>query len=601
MILQEKMWINMIFKRRSFRDYRLQTKLFITYIAITVIPIALLGYLAYSQYISSIERQVGTYIPRLLDQANDNIERQIDEFFQMSDQIYNAPMIIEILRKDAYQTVSAMRQDEFIVDSYLSSTFIHGSQQDILGVFISSNNRLFSSTRTDYLSGFSTKEAVGIYGQNLDLRSQERVLLPNETSLQFQDKRPFILIAKPLIDVENRLSLGTMFIVLDLSFIDRIVRPIDEQEGAEMWLMNKKGYMLYHTSANQVGRKDGEITEYPTLNGSFKTEEMLFGMDVSEQQQWILTHRIPLGQLTAETNFVRTITILLFMAVIIIALIMAALLAWGVAKPLQHLTEQMKRVEKGDFNVVFDRQSKDEVGMLSDRFQTMIREIQGLIREKYQIELKQKEAEIYALQSQINPHFMYNTLETIAMTVEEDDRDTVVDMVTILGRMLRYSLSNKEKFVTIHQELQHIRDYLTIQSYRFEDELAFRIEVQVDGNKEYIPKFILQPLVENALEHAFVPGKQLVVVVLIKRAGAEIHMSVSDNGAGMSKIKLLEIRQLLTLQTDLNRDHHFGILNVNGRLVLHYGEAYTLQVDSEKSTGTTMLIRVPVNQEETGV
>ncbi|MCI2256356.1 sensor histidine kinase [Domibacillus sp. PGB-M46] len=600
MILLERMWTNMTFNRRSFRDFRLQTKLFITYIAITVIPIALLGYLAYSQYISSIERQVGTYIPRLLGQANDNIERQINEFFQMSDQIYNAPMIIEILRKDAYQTVSAMRQDEFTVDSYLSSTFIHGSQQDILGVFISSNNRLFSSTKTDYFSGFSTKEAVGLYGQNLDLRGQEMVLLPNETSLQFKDHRPFVLIAKPLVDVENRLSLGTMFIALDLSFIDRIVQPIDEQEGAEMWLMTEEGYMLYHTSADQIGRKDQKAAKYPTLNGSFKTKNMLFGMDVSKQHQWVLAHQIPLGQLTAETNFVRTITILLFIAVTAVALIIAALLAWGVAKPLQHLTEQMKRVEKGDFNVVFNRQSNDEVGMLSDRFQTMIKEIQGLIREKYQIELKQKEAEMYALQSQINPHFMYNTLETIAMTVEEDDKDTVVDMVTILGRMLRYSLSNKEKLVTIHQELQHIRDYLTIQSYRFEDELAFRIDVQVNGNKEYIPKFILQPLVENALEHAFVPGKQLVVTVLIVRDGNEIQMSVSDNGAGMSKIKLLEIRQLLTLQTDLNRDHHFGILNVNGRLVLHYGKTYMLQVDSEKNIGTTMRIRVPVNRGEQG-
>ncbi|WP_046174284.1 cache domain-containing sensor histidine kinase [Domibacillus indicus] len=587
----------MIFKKRSFHDYRLQTKLFITYIAITVVPIALLGFLAYSQYISSIERQVGTYIPRLLEQANGNIERQISEFFQMSEQIYNAPVIIEILRKDAYQTVSAMRQDEFIVNSYLSSTFIHGSQQDILGVFISSNNRLFSSTKTDYFSGFSTREAVGLYGQNLDLRGQETVLLPNETSLQFEDRRPFVLIAKPLVDVENRLSLGTMFVALDLSFIERIVRPIDKQEEAEIWLMTKEGYMLYHTNAEQIGRSDKEIESYPTLKGSFRTKNMLFGTDLSSRHEWILTHRIPLGSLTAETNFVRNITILLFVIVTVIALIIAGFLAWGVAKPLQHLTEQMKRVEKGDFNVELNRRSKDEVGMLSESFQTMIKEIQGLIREKYEIELKQKEAEMYALQSQINPHFMYNTLETIAMTVEEDDKNTVVDIVTILGRMLRYSLSNKEQLVAIRQELQHIRDYLTIQSYRFEDELAFSIDVQVNPDKEYIPKFILQPLVENALEHAFVPGQPLVVTICISYAGDEIHMKIEDNGAGMSKIKLLEIRQLLTLETDLNRDHHFGMVNVNGRLVLHYGEAYTLQIASEKSAGTKMLVRVPVNRE----
>jgi len=588
----------MTFKRRSFNDFRLQSKLFITYIAITVIPIALLGYLAYSQYASSIERQVGTYIPQLLNQANDNIDRQIEDFFQMSDQLYNAPMVVEILRKDAYQTVSAMRQDEFIVDSYLSSTFIHGSQQDVLGVFISSNNRLFSSTKIDYVSGFSTKETVGLYGQNLDLRTRETVLLPHETSFEFADRRPFVLLAKPLVDVENRLSLGTMFIALDLSFIDRIVRPVDEQEGAEMWLMNKDGYIFYHTNAERIGHMDEEMAAYPAHNGSFKTNDMLFGSDISESQGWVLMHQIPLGQLTAETAFVRSVTIGLFAAVSVIALIAAALLAWGVAKPLQHLTEQMKRVERGDFNIEFGRRSTDEVGMLSRRFETMIREIQELIREKYQIELKQKEAEMYALQSQINPHFMYNTLETIAMTVEEDDREAVVDMVTILGRMLRYSLSNKEKLVTINQELQHIHDYLTIQSYRFEDELAFEVKVEADGQKELIPKFILQPLVENALEHAFVPGQPLFVAIHIGQAGPDIEMTVADNGAGMSKIKLLEIRQLLTLQTDLNRDHHFGLLNVNGRLVLHYGQDHMLEVESEKGIGTKMRIRVPINQGE---
>lgn len=588
----------MIFKRRSFRDYRLQTKLFITYIVVTVIPIALLGYLAYSQYVSSIERQVGTYVPRLLDQANDNIDLQMNDFFQMSDFIYNAPTIVGILRKDAYQTVSAMRQDEFIVNSYLSSTFIHGNQQDILGVFISSNNRLFSSTKTDYFSGFTTKEAVGIYGQNLDLRGKETVLLPNETSLQFEDNRPFILIAKPLIDVENRLSLGTMFLALELSFIDRIVRPIDEKGEASIWLMNQDGYVLYHTDTNQIGTINQEKSQYPTLNGSFKTTKMLFGTDVSSRNNWVMAHRIPLDNLTAETNVVRNITILLFVAVSIMALSIAALLAWNVAKPIQHLTGQMKRVEKGDFQVELKRRSNDEVGLLSDSFQRMISEIQKLIREKYEVELKQKEAEMYALQSQINPHFMYNTLETIAMSVEEDEKETVVDMVTILGRMLRYSLSNKEHFVNINHELQHIRDYLTIQSYRFEDELAFRIDTQVDGEKEYVPKFILQPLVENALEHAFMPGKKLAVEIVIKRIDNVIEMTVSDNGSGMSKIKLFEIRQLLTLKTDLNREHHFGILNVNGRLVLHYGEGYVLQVDSKEGEGTSITIRVPVGQGE---
>src|SRR5699024_3332091 len=162
----KKMSISSIFNR--FRNSRLMTKLMITYILLTVIPVSLLGYIAYNQYEKSIENKVGEYIPKLLEQASDNVNNQIEKFEELPNALYNSPQIIEVLRRDLYQKKSVLLRDEFLVNTYLSENFIRGSG-DILGVFILSNGRFFKSTKTDY-KGFEIDDFPEPYGNNLDLQ-----------------------------------------------------------------------------------------------------------------------------------------------------------------------------------------------------------------------------------------------------------------------------------------------------------------------------------------------------------------------------------------------------------------------------------------------
>jgi two-component system sensor histidine kinase YesM len=314
-------------------------------------------------------------------------------------------------------------------------------------------------------------------------------------------------------------------------------------------------------------------------------------------------HSIPAKDLTEQADLVRNVTILVFIVIVLITSVIAVFFSWNVTRPLKRLSSLMKTVEMGNFEVDLKVQSGDEVGTLARSFNSMVGTIRELIQKNYQIEIRQKEAELYALQSQINPHFMYNTLETIGMAVEEGDREPVVEMVTLLGRMLRFSVSNQSKSVTIGEEVQHVQDYLTIQKYRFEDRLQFNL-VQDLGAREYhtlyTPKFILQPVVENAIKHGLEMRKTLEIHISVSqefgaRSGkTDLVLRVRDNGPGIPEEQLERMENMLRSASFKGRSSQFGLSNVNARIVMMHGPEYGIQIHSIEGKGTEVTIRIPV-------
>lgn len=569
----------------------------ITYLLLTVIPISLLGYIAYSQYTKSIEDQVGEYIPKLLEQANENINNQLNELKQLPDSIYNSSQVIEVLRKDAFQSKSNLLKDEFLVNSYLSRTYSNGGNADLLGVFILSKNRLFTSTKTSY-TGFDMQTSPLPYGQDIELQGKEEIILPYQTNLTFKGDPPFILLMRQLRDYENQENLGTIFIAVELTFFERALKSLDQEEKSNIWITDQSGRNIFHTDPDLIGDLDVEFLDYPKINGSFRTtkheDNQLISIDKLQSSNWYLFHSILLSDLTEETDVVRNGTIIVFIAFVILSTIISIILAWNVSNPLNKLTKLMKRVEKGDFEVDLPINKNDEVGILANSFNSMIQEINQLIKKNYQFELRQKDAELYALQSQINPHFMYNTLETIGYAVEEEETEAVVKMVTLLGRMLRYSLNNKEKLVPISLEVGHMNDYLTIQKFRFEDRIEFTIYEELDTNLYFTPKFIVQPLIENAIKYGLEQHQTTIIEISISKSNErEIILIVKDNGPGIEEKTLAKLNESLKTDPMARRDSKFGLINVHARIAMIFGETYGLQVKSEYTKGTEVIVNIP--------
>ncbi len=593
----------MIFKsirNGKLNNTRLSTKLIITYFLLTVVPMGLLSILAYYEYAKSIENQVGEYIPKLLKQANHNIENNLDELENLPELIYSSSDVMAVLRDDTLKNQSQSQQDKFVVESFLTNTYLDNSNE-ILGAFLLSKNRSFVSTRIPY-NGFNLENSSLPYGEEHALGETMEILLPNQASLKFEGNPPYLLVMKQITDFDNRKSLGTIFLAVKLSFVEKILSDLEEEDNATMWVMNEDGKVIFHTNPLKIGSIFTELKEYPLVNGSFQTmeqsENTLISINRSPIHNWILVHSIPLKYLTKDTDVVKNVTVFAFLILVLITTAISFFLAWSVTKPIKKLGHIMQEVEEGNLNVSIPIQSRDEVGILAHSFDSMITKIRELIRKNYSIELRQKDAELYALQSQINPHFMYNTLQTISMAVEEGESKTVVEMVTILGRMLRYSLSNKDRLVPLSNEISHIEDFLKIQKFRFEERLSFDIQVQPDREIYYTPKFILQPIVENSIKYGLEKRKGLRIEILVQELITELGnhdllFVIRDNGPGINKDRLEEIN--LDLHTDPigERESGFGILNVHSRVKMMFGSNYELKITSMEEKGTEVTIQIP--------
>ncbi|WP_419872799.1 cache domain-containing sensor histidine kinase [Candidatus Pristimantibacillus sp. PTI5] len=585
---------------------RLSSKLIIVYCLLTVIPISLLGAISYIQYTKSIEEQIGEYMPRFLNQANATIAKHMEEFSEVPSLLFNSDTIISILRHDAYQSSSNYNQEQFTVNSYLARTYLENGNPDVLGVFLISKNRLFYSTRIGF-KGLNGNDALIPYGNDLELRGNAKVLLPNELSLTFDNGHPYLLIMKQVQDVDNRKSLGTMLVAVQLDFIDKILRQFENNEKADLWLMNRMGEIIYHTDNEKIGEIDSELPKYPLLNGSFRKgsgrEGVITSISESGIYDWILVHSIPMKYLTERTDWIRNVTIFMFFCIVLITSALSISLSLKLTRPLVKLSRLMRQVELGRFQVDLNIQTKDEIGMLARSFNSMISTIRDLIEKNFEIRLRQKESELYALQSQINPHFMYNTLETINMAVEEGKSKTVVEMVTLLGRMLRFSVSNSSKFVHISEEVQHMNDFLTIQKIRFKDRLFVETTQKTEMDSYYTPKFILQPIVENAVKYGLETRKRLSIHVVIgrelgARSGEEdMVFRIRDDGPGISHERLEELERSLRSNTLVAKDSEFGLSNVNARIVMMLGNDYGLQLHSAQGQGTEIIIRIPILSE----
>ena len=278
----------------------------------------------------------------------------------------------------------------------------------------------------------------------------------------------------------------------------------------------------------------------------------------------------------------------------VVAVLLSALLSGlaveSVTKPIRKLCSQTKKVAQGDFTTQTKIESTDEILILTDSFNEMTSEIGLLVDNIKRQEENLRITETKLLQAQINPHFLYNTLDTIVWLAEAKQTDEVVSMVTALSSFFRTTLSKGKDYITIQEEKSHIESYLQIQQFRYQDIMDYEIDIDEDIYSYYIPKLTIQPLVENALYHGIKNkrGKGLIRISGQKEAD-RIRLTVEDNGIGMSSEKLEKLRSSVYRIRD-DEANGFGLANVHQRLQYYYGKEYGVFFESEEGKGTVATI-----------
>ncbi|WP_244226549.1 sensor histidine kinase [Paenibacillus protaetiae] len=286
----------------------------------------------------------------------------------------------------------------------------------------------------------------------------------------------------------------------------------------------------------------------------------------------------------------------LLLALALIVIVLSSVVSRRISRPIRQLEMSMKSVERGDFDKLASSEGPLEVKHLADRFNMMIGTIKLLMKQIVSEQESKRKYELEALQAQINPHFLYNTLNTVVRMVGMNRNADVVTTITSLSKLFRISLSKGNAIISLEDELEHARNYLVIQNIRFKNKFTYSIEADEQVSSCSTLKLIVQPLIENAIVHGIEPSvDEGHISIKARLDGADVVIEVSDNGLGMTEERLNEVR---AGNVKSAKGSGVGVMNVQERIRLYYGAEYGLSFESELEEGTTVSIRFPARRIE---
>ncbi|MFD0676715.1 MULTISPECIES: sensor histidine kinase [unclassified Paenibacillus] len=323
-------------------------------------------------------------------------------------------------------------------------------------------------------------------------------------------------------------------------------------------------------------------------------EKMLIVYDTLSLNKWKIAAIVPESELFNKVNSIGLVIVTVMLLVIVFAAVLSNIVAHIITKPLIKLTYTVNRIEEGNLSIRYKTFPSNEIGVLSRGIQEMMLRINNLLKEVKEEQEKKRSAELAVLQSQIKPHFLYNTLFSIKQLCEMEENKDAGEMVTALSNFYRMSINKGNEIIPISQEIEHIRNYLYIQQMRYGEDFTYEIDIERDIMNCNIVKLTLQPLVENAIYHGMKQKRgQGLIRIWGELANQEVRLYVEDNGNGMSEEDVQAINRSLRDEEDNGSVLGFGISNVNKRLQLNYGASYGLLYENRLSGGIIVMIKIP--------
>jgi two-component system sensor histidine kinase YesM len=582
------------------RRASLRTKMYLSYLILISVPLIVVALAAYGTATTTIERNAQDFSAQLTG----DIRANLDSYEQQAARLTYYPFLGANVQRilHSYQTGSpATPSYQDVADMRAELSYLGHAHLDLAGIYVAtSNGTLFSWTASGDLKPHPFTTAADWYQAALradpntvylPTRGQEMILVATGKVVSLvralHDARGarlgvvrVDLEAAALASVAQRVSLGAQGRLIIATGQGDVVYPIDPDATTRLL-------------AREIAARQGAVAGPGRLRLDVAGQSLLATSDRSAASGWVVAGVVPAARLLTGANYLRAFILSVAVLCILAGALCATLVLGRLTRPLRQLRGAMRRVEARDLTTRIAVQSEDEVGQLAHSFNTMLDELRRLVDDVLRAQLHEREAELHALQNQINPHFLYNTLESInMMALTHGDRD-ISRMVTSLGRLLRLTLSSAEALIPLDAELEHVRHYLVVQRMRYGDRISITVDVDPALLDCIVPKLTLQPLVENALYHGLEPRPGAgCVVVRGCRAGDDLTLTIEDDGAGMDAARLATVRAQLEEEAPRDR-RSIGIANVHKRLKLYYGPAYGVSIASALGEGTRVTLTLP--------
>lgn len=436
---------------------------------------------------------------------------------------------------------------------------------------------------------------------------EEDIYRANGTSLWnmaiVSDKKR-ICMARAILNLSTMRPLGYLNIVYEYRFLGDIVRDNSTQFSSGAYVVDDNGTIVVTNYEEHLGKQfpfslndfdNIQKIRYDALNDT----KTFYYIGERMQNGWTLIETVSVKDFYKNSRMTTLFTMVVAGILLLIGIALVMMSTAHITKPTQELLKSMNALGQGDDYPRVEVVSQDEIGQIGTEYNHMVDQLEILIEKVYKMEISQKQAEIEFLQMQINPHFLYNSLDTISwMAISKDDMD-IAEMTIALAELLRATIK-QEQYITLYDEMKTVKDYLFIQKQRFGDKISVQYDIDECAYPYLVPNFILQLLVENSIIH----GLELKVgkgtlAIRIWVSGRQMYFNIADDGIGMTQD---EIRRLKAQCVDVGekkpKERSIGLKNVYRRLLLCYGEESILEIESKENEGTQISFSIPIQVDQ---
>lgn len=570
------------------------SKILLSLISISLIPLLVIGVTSNSLLTDILQKSLTNQALSCVAKINDNIDLLVSEYGYIIISLLSEDVIIrKSLKGDCSAAEYREIKEKIQVLAGRKNTSIYLLNSKCKVIFSNRELPVFYS-----LSFYSNQGIIGeanaikngfvIYPTNYTDKDSDMIVFSIARAIRDSRDRPigYIIIEifkKHILDVYDNISSN---LNLEFSLIDREFTVIADLRYPRLDGTKYNSNFMELIRSKPVG----------SFTDKIKGKKSLVVFHKSKYTHLTALGVMPLDIVFESGNLIKLLTFLSCLVSLIICLILAFFLARGITNPVKNLVKQMKQVEGGNLSVGVNPKTNDEIGELGESFNKMVSRTRDLLNNIVEKQERIRKAEIKALQAQVNPHFLYNTLDSIKWLAKFNNVSDIMAIVTNLGKLLRNSINFGAEFTTVRHTLQIIESYIEIQKIRYIDKFDSVINVDPAILQYKVPTLLLQPIVENAIVHGLENkiGKGMLKINGYRK-GAAIIFEVIDNGVGTD----LGENDLLNKEDEPpETDSHIGLRNVHRRIKLYYGDRYGLTITSKPNKGTKVVLRMPLKEDD---
>lgn len=578
----------------------IRKRLVVYFLASILVPSVIITVIVYMGSTGIINKKMSELIEKNLDSARLIVQERLEFINEMTTLISLNPMIQEVLGESPTQDLSENIRQIIKLDRALDSYYLSNYYASPISAIVPT---IYLINRPEY-----QKYDISSKVQDISAIEDEPWYVNSKSKNFVIDALPgqdHMIVARRIFSLKNADQYEYAALVkieLENKSINSVLASYKPSAESKICILDSDNQIIFSSDA-LTKAENGFIQTLGLEAGSsqirgLEGEKVLVSSKMMDNIDWRIIDLTNLSEINSDQIRLTRIVVLILSVCMTMALLAAFFLSRYISSPITKLVASMRTVKGNNFDISIKYNKKDEFGYLIRQYKQMIGQIKNLIEKLYISDLNKQHAELLAkdaqlrfLQAQINPHFLYNTLDSINMYAIKYNAPVISDMINSLANFYRYSLSKGRAIITLDEEINHTHSYLEIQSKRFGSKLRYSIDIPREFRRKRIVKLVIQPLVENSILHGFDHEKgELEITISARQTEDKIVILITDNGVGAD---VEELNRLLDSAEPM--DHSFAVRNVHQRLQSTFGEAYGILYTRNKPEGITVEVRIPNN------